>query len=244
MKRAWISLAALVASVVLCVFISGLIELSGSLAYGASPPDIKVVINVPEHRLFLYRNHNVLKVYPVAVGNPHTQSPRGEFTITQKAIWGDGFGTRWMRISVPWGIYGIHGTNKPWTVGTVASHGCFRMLNRDVEQLYSLVSIHTPVIIEGYVPFTRIRRPISPRAIGQDVVELQRLLRLGQVYSGPLEGVYTDHVESAVKKFQTIVGLSPTGKATLEMVKKLQEYTHQEGLKPRYLAVGSSQPRG
>ena len=236
MKRLWAFLAAFAAVIVLGVVIAGMVEFSGAEAFGASTPETKIVIDVPDHRLSLYRDNKLLRVYPVAVGKPHTKSPRGEFYITQKAIWGDGFGTRWMRISVPWGIYGIHGTNKPWSVGTVASHGCFRMLNRDVEQLYALVSIHTPVVIEGYAPFTSIRRPLAPRSIGQDVVELQRLLRLAKVYSGPLAGIYTVDVEEAVKKFQTLVGVSPTGTATLETVKKLQEFTRQEGLKPRYLA--------
>ncbi len=237
MKRFWVWLAMLLATVVLAVFVSGIVEFLGVKAYGASVPDTKIVIDVPRHQLSLYRDNKLVKTYPVAVGKPDTKSPRGEFTITQKAIWGDGFGTRWMRISVPWGIYGIHGTNKPWTVGTVASHGCFRMRNHDVEQLYASVAIHTPVIIEGYAPFANIRRPMAPRSIGQDVVELQRLLRLAKVYSGPMEGVYTSDVEEAVKKFQTLVGVSPTGTASLETVKKLQEYTKQAGLKFRYLAA-------
>lgn len=217
------------------VLASAISEFMGATAVGASKVSMKIVINVPQHRLYLYRNQKLFQSYPVAVGKPETQSPRGDFYITQKAVWGDGFGTRWMRLSTPWGIYGIHGTNKPWSVGTVASHGCFRMLNRDVEQVFALVSVDTPVIIEGITPYTRIRRTLAPHAIGQDVVELQRLLRLAHVYSGTLSGIYAEDVGTAVKKFQTIVGLEPTGTATPETVKKLLDYTHQQGLKPGYL---------
>ena len=46
--------------------------------------------------------------------------------------WGGGFGTRWLGLNVPWGIYGIHGTNQPWSIGTQASAGCIRMFNRHV----------------------------------------------------------------------------------------------------------------
>ncbi len=214
---------------------SSIAGLIGARRVHAADSALKIVINVPAHRLYLYKEKQMVETYPVAVGKPETKSPRGEFYITQKAVWGDGFGTRWMRISVPWGIYGIHGTNKPWSVGTVASHGCFRMLNKNVEQLYSMVSVGTPVIIEGPTPFTAIRRPMNPGNMGQDVVELQRLLRLARVYQGPLSGVYTADVEKAVAKFQTMVTLPSTGVATLDTVKKLQEYTHQAGLKPGYL---------
>lgn len=195
----------------------------------------RIVINVVKHRLLLYVSGKLFSTYPVAVGNPWTPSPRGEFFITQKAVWGDGFGTRWMRISTPWGIYGIHGTNKPWSVGTVASHGCFRMLNRDVEQVYALVSVGTPVTIEGITPYVKIRRPLRPGNIGQDVVELQRLLRLAHVYSGPLEGIYNQSVTDAVKKFDVIVKQPVTGIATLKTVNLLQRLTNQNTLKPGYL---------
>jgi len=56
---------------------------------------------------------NLIKSFPVAVGTFDTPTPIGLFTITEKSSWGEGFGARWMRLSVPWGIYGIHGTNKP-----------------------------------------------------------------------------------------------------------------------------------
>ncbi len=43
--------------------------------------------------------------------------------------------------------YGIHGTNRPESIGTAASSGCFRMHNADVIDLYSRVSLGTPVVV-------------------------------------------------------------------------------------------------
>jgi len=54
-----------------------------------------------------------------------------------------------MGLNVPWGIYGIHGTNKPWTIGQFASHGCIRMRNKDVEELFEWIPVGTNVLIEG-----------------------------------------------------------------------------------------------
>ncbi len=44
--------------------------------------------------------------------------------------------------------YRIHGTDKPWTIGQASSSGCIRMMNADVEVLYSLTKIGTHVIVE------------------------------------------------------------------------------------------------
>jgi len=46
------------------------------------------------------------------------------------------------------GEYAIHGTNRPTSIGGFVSYGCIRMYNRDIVELYSLVAVGTPVIIE------------------------------------------------------------------------------------------------
>ncbi len=43
--------------------------------------------------------------------------------------------------------YAIHGTNKPETIGQSVSHGCVRMRNEDIERLYPMVPVNTPVYI-------------------------------------------------------------------------------------------------
>jgi lipoprotein-anchoring transpeptidase ErfK/SrfK len=46
------------------------------------------------------------------------------------------------------GEYAIHGTNNPRSIGGFVSHGCIRMYNHDIRELYSMVSVGTPVIVE------------------------------------------------------------------------------------------------
>ncbi len=46
------------------------------------------------------------------------------------------------------GEYAIHGTNRPDLIGGFVSHGCIRMYNRDIRELYRLVDVGTPVVVE------------------------------------------------------------------------------------------------
>ena len=46
------------------------------------------------------------------------------------------------------GEYAIHGTNRPASIGGFVSYGCIRMYNHDIVELYRLVQIGTPVIVE------------------------------------------------------------------------------------------------
>ena len=44
-------------------------------------------------------------------------------------------------------VYRIHGTNRPDTIGTKVSSGCFRLVNHDVTDLYDRVPVGTKVVI-------------------------------------------------------------------------------------------------
>ena len=44
-------------------------------------------------------------------------------------------------------LYRIHGTNQPSTIGSFVSSGCIRLLNEDIEDLYSRVQIGTRVVV-------------------------------------------------------------------------------------------------
>ena len=46
------------------------------------------------------------------------------------------------------GDYAIHGTNNPASIGGFVSHGCIRMYNRDIRELYRLVNVGTPVVVQ------------------------------------------------------------------------------------------------
>lgn len=97
--------------------------------------------------LKLLSNDKVIKEYSVAVGKPSTPTPKGSWTITKKGLWGEQFGGYFMQLSVSWGIYGIHGTNKPWSIGTRASSGCIRMYSNQAAEVYSIIPLNTPVLI-------------------------------------------------------------------------------------------------
>jgi hypothetical protein len=43
--------------------------------------------------------------------------------------------------------YGLHGTNQPETIGRAVSHGCVRLRNEDIEKLFEMVPVGTPVFI-------------------------------------------------------------------------------------------------
>jgi len=52
-----------------------------------------------------------------------------------------------MRLGIPGGAYLIHGTNRPAGVGMQVTHGCMRLYPEDIERLFGMVSVNTPVVI-------------------------------------------------------------------------------------------------
>jgi lipoprotein-anchoring transpeptidase ErfK/SrfK len=94
-----------------------------------------------------------VKIYDVAVGAPASPSPIGEFQITGRLEnptyyspgvviepgAGNPLGTRWMGLNSKG--FGIHGTNSPDSIGHNASHGCIRLRNRDIEELFVRVKV-------------------------------------------------------------------------------------------------------
>jgi peptidoglycan hydrolase-like protein with peptidoglycan-binding domain len=191
-----------------------IIEASPDPGYGPGQAVWRaVLIDTSNLTVTLLENGKPVNQYRVGVGKPSTPTPLGYFKVTDKAAWAGGFGTRWMGLDVPWGKYGIHGTNKPWTVGQRKSGGCVRMLNRDVERLYSIVEVGTPVIITaghfGALGSTRPR--IEPGAKGSYVYAIQlRLAKLGYKHAG-VDGVYGPATERAIMQLQRDKGLPVTG---------------------------------
>ncbi|WP_423902300.1 L,D-transpeptidase [Colibacter massiliensis] len=119
----------------------------------------KISINLASRILTLYRGNVRERSYPVGVGKYSTPTPVGYYTVENKEInptWIDPddtdvsipagganpLGYRWIGFS---GNYGIHGTNRPDTVGHYASNGCVRMRECDVEDLYERVRVGTDV---------------------------------------------------------------------------------------------------
>jgi lipoprotein-anchoring transpeptidase ErfK/SrfK len=44
-------------------------------------------------------------------------------------------------------LYRLHGTTEPWTIGTMVSSGCVRLLNQDIIDLYGRVPVGTRVVV-------------------------------------------------------------------------------------------------
>ncbi|MFC7681603.1 L,D-transpeptidase [Paenibacillus sp. GCM10028914] len=109
-------------------------------------PNYRIIVDRSKYQLHLLDGDIVVKTYPIAVGKLATQTPPGNFTIVNKEPNPGGpFGSYWLGLSKP--HYGIHGTNDPSSIGRSVSHGCIRMYNEDVNELASLVPIHTRVTI-------------------------------------------------------------------------------------------------
>ena len=184
--------------------------------FAAAPPAVAVsaiVIDTAQRTLTLLVEGEPVRIYPCAVGRPRTPSPPGEWKIVSKSYnWGGGFGSRWLGLNVPWGIYGIHGTNKDWSVGRSASAGCIRMFNRDVEDLFRRVSLGTPVRIIGPRPALRLGHILAAPSAGPGVVELQLQLREMGFASGWADGRFGPRTLAAVQELQAYYGLPVDGK--------------------------------
>lgn len=197
--------------ILLLVFLISFNPFSCLIATATSATDnstlpFKILVDLNDSRLFLIKNLSgeVVKEFPIAGGKYSTPSPIGTWRIYEKAKWDKGFGTRWMGLNVPWGKYGIHGTNKPLTIGGAASLGCIRMLNKDVEALYNIVPIGTLVVIYGgpYDLNINTFRLLIPGDRGADVFEVQRRLKNIDYYKGALDGIYGETMKKDVIKFR------------------------------------------
>ena len=113
----------------------------------------RIVVSIPDRQLILIEGERVVKTYPVAVGAPATPSPVGSFQVVVRVVspaWyqpgkvvppgpNNPLGPRWIGLNQKG--YGIHGTNSPRSIGGAKSHGCIRMRNRDVLELFDLVEV-------------------------------------------------------------------------------------------------------
>ncbi len=184
----------------------------------ARPGGYWIVIDTQHRHLTLLNDGETVARWPVAVGKPETLTPVGEWRIVYKGRdWGDGFGTRWLGLDVPWGIYGIHGTNKPWSIGTYASAGCIRMFNEDVERLWDAVPPQTPVTIVGLLPEAYWDHPIRAGASGRNVPLLQWALRRAGFDPGRADGRMSPATMQAVQEAQRVFGLAPVEAATVDL---------------------------
>lgn len=106
----------------------------------------EILINTSKFLLSLFKDGKLIKNYPIAIGKPSTPTPKGTFTIINKAHNPGGpFGAKWLGLSIKG--YGIHGTNDPSSIGKAVSNGCIRTYNDNIIELYNTVPIGTTVRI-------------------------------------------------------------------------------------------------
>lgn len=133
-----------------------------------------VVINLNELRLYYFpAGTRLVYTYPLGIGREGWDSPVGMTRVTEKvanpswfptpsiraehAAEGDPLPNRVppgpdnplgpykIRLGLP--AYLIHGSNKKFGIGTRTSHGCFRMYNQDIAELFSMIPVGTKVRI-------------------------------------------------------------------------------------------------
>lgn len=163
----------------------------------------KILVDVEESKLYLFQDGELLNTYKCSGGKWSTPSPIGTWTIVSKAKWGEGFGGSWMGLNVPWGKFGIHGTLDPNSLGWSSSHGCIRMENSEVAELYKIIPIGTKVtIVDGpYGAFGKGFRDLKSGMYGSDVRAIQKKLKKLGFFNGNPNGKFGAETENAVRKY-------------------------------------------
>jgi len=121
----------------------------------------RLEISRSRHQLTLYSGETAIKNYPVAVGRPRWETPIGEFQVyqmLQDPVWqhpltgkifkagapGNQLGHYWIGFWTDGHTaIGFHDTPHPQTVGKPVSHGCLRMHEKDIAELFSQIRIGT-----------------------------------------------------------------------------------------------------
>jgi hypothetical protein len=116
----------------------------------------RLLVDRERLRATLYRSGRRIWRSPIGVGKPGTPTPAGHFWIREKLTvpnpggpYGPrAFGTSNYSHLSDWpggGVIGIHGTNEPYLIPGRPSHGCIRIPNHAISQLYRLMPIGTPM---------------------------------------------------------------------------------------------------
>ncbi len=133
-------------------------------------PFAGIVVNLPEMRLYFYREEGgelVVYTAPIGVGTEGKLTTEGLYTVYRKKERPYWFVPKSIREEDPSlppvvppgpdnplgeyalylsrGSYAIHGTNQPWGIGRRVSHGCIRLYPEDIKELFPLVPVGTPV---------------------------------------------------------------------------------------------------
>jgi lipoprotein-anchoring transpeptidase ErfK/SrfK len=138
------------------------------VAYDGKEAPGTIVIDTPNHFLYLVEDGGKALRYGIGVGRPGF-TWAGTHEISAKKEWPDWVPPKEMLQRQPYlphlmaggpnnplgaralylgsTLYRIHGSNEPWTIGHNVSSGCIRMRNVDVIDLYSRVNVGTKVVV-------------------------------------------------------------------------------------------------
>ncbi len=128
-----------------------------------------IVVNLPEMRLYYFSPAGPVLSFPIGIGKVGKETPLGRTQITRKAanpVWFPTPSERAENPALParvgpgpnnelgdralylgWDEYAIHGTNNPDSIGRRDSHGCIKLYPDDIETLFRLVPVGTPVVV-------------------------------------------------------------------------------------------------
>ena len=139
-----------------------------AVLYRTTEPPGTIIISTNERYLYLVQGNGRAMRYGIGVGRDGF-TWQGLVKISRKAEWpdwtppaemiqrqpylprfmaggpGNPMGARALYLGAT--VYRIHGTNRPDTIGTAVSSGCFRLVNADVSDLYERVPVGTKVVI-------------------------------------------------------------------------------------------------
>jgi hypothetical protein len=122
----------------------------------------QLVVNLSTHRMTVFYDGRLRRVFPVGVGKPSTPTPAGHFWIRERfrltsrsnPYWPYALGTSDYSTLSEWpggGVIGIHGDfGQPQLIPGAPSHGCVRMHDADIGWLAPHITLGTPVdIVRG-----------------------------------------------------------------------------------------------
>ncbi len=135
--------------------------------------DQVLLVRIGENKLYLYEDGEIERSWPIATGLPEYATPTGIYEVTELRYlptwvnpapdtWGadmpaeippgpgNPLGLRAINWSAP--AIRFHGTSATYSLGYNASHGCVRMSNEDVIELYDLVKVGTPIVSTVVAP--------------------------------------------------------------------------------------------
>jgi len=119
----------------------------------------RIVVDLSEKRVTLYRSGKRVLSATAAVGSRATPTPTGSFYVNQRLIPTDPNGpfgpgavgiSAFSNVLTGWtqgGPIAIHGTNEPWSIGKAVSNGCIRLPNAVLRKVFAQSLGGTPVVI-------------------------------------------------------------------------------------------------